>query len=110
MKYNEDCEREEVFKMESLKVSKEEIKQYERLKDERLKAISEMALVKEKLELLARKYHCTFLEFEKGTRGKEKEDFEVWDDYIEWKAYDKTLQELEAKLKKIESAQDIRIT
>lgn len=91
--------------MESLKVSKEEIKQYERLK-----TISEMALVKEKLELLERKYHCTFPEFEKETRGKEKEDFEAWDDYIEWKAYDKTLRELEAKIKKIESAQDIRIT
>ncbi|PIU55944.1 MAG: hypothetical protein COS87_03640 [Chloroflexi bacterium CG07_land_8_20_14_0_80_45_17] len=91
--------------MEILKVSREEIRQYEKLK-----TISEMALVKEKLGLLERKYHCTFPEFEEKTRGKEKEDFEAWDDYIEWKAYDKTLQELEAKTKEIESAQDIRIT
>ena len=40
--------------------------------------------------------------------GRE-EDFEAWDEYIEWKAYVRTCEELKRKLKEIEKAEGIRI-
>ncbi len=41
---------------------------------------------------------------------QEEEDFEKWDDLIEWKGYVKALGDLERKLKEIDKVQDIRIT
>jgi hypothetical protein len=40
---------------------------------------------------------------------QQPEDFERWDDFIEWKAYHDCLKDLESKLKKIEDATDFRI-
>jgi hypothetical protein len=37
------------------------------------------------------------------------EDFDRWDDFIEWKAYADSLKDLEARLRKIEDATNIRI-
>jgi len=90
--------------MEVLKVSKDEIKIYEKLK-----VISQIASVKGKIQLFEKRYGCTFEEFEKDTQSKEKENFNAWDDYVEWKAYMKTLEELEAKIREIENVQDIAI-
>ena len=42
-------------------------------------------------------------------RAKQEENFEEWDDYIEWKAYVMTLKDLEEKLREIEGAKDVRI-
>jgi len=81
-----------------LKVSKEEIIEYEKLK-----IISQIASAKSKMELFERKYGCKFEEFEKKV-GSEEESFEEWDDYIEWKAYVETLKDLESRLKQIENA------
>ena len=46
----------------------------------------------------------------KKLKEKQNEDFEEWDDYIEWKAYVRTLEELKEKLREIENAKDVRIT
>ena len=63
-------------------VSKDEIKEYEKLK-----VIAETTLTKEKLKLFENKYQSTFKKFEKKVKGGEgQENFEEWDDYIEWKA------------------------
>ena len=35
------------------------------------------------------KYGLVFEHFEQQLKANEKEDFEKWDDYIEWKAYSK---------------------
>lgn len=91
--------------METLKVSREEIKHYEKLK-----VISQIALVKEKINSFERKYRFSFEEFQEKMRGEREENFEVWDDYIEWKAYANSLSELETKRKEIENARHIRIT
>ena len=40
---------------------------------------------------------------------QEKEDFEKWDEYIEWKAYTKSLREMESKMRDREDAKDVRI-
>ena len=65
----------------SITVSKEEVKGFEKLK-----AISQIAPIKERIRLLESKYGCTLGEF-KNKIKQEKEDFEKWDEYIEWKAY-----------------------
>jgi hypothetical protein len=85
-------------------VSKEEIKTFEKLT-----AISQIAPIKERIRLFEKKYGYTFKVFEKKVK-QEKENFEKWDDYIEWKAYIESLKNLESKLRKIEGAKDIRIT
>jgi len=35
------------------------------------------------------------------------EDFERWDDFMEWKAYSESVKELQARIKIIEDAEDI---
>jgi len=88
----------------SITVSKEEIKTFEKLS-----AISQIAPIKERIRFFEKKYGYTFKVFEKKVE-QEKENFEKWDDYIEWKAYVESLKNLESKLRKIEGAKDIRIT
>ena len=55
-----------------------------------------------------RKYNCSIEEFKKKLEESE-EDFEAWDDYIEWLSYEKKLKELERKLKEIENAERVKI-
>ncbi len=88
----------------SITVSKEEVKGFEKLK-----AISQIAPIKERIRFFESKYGCTLGEF-KNKIKQEKEDFEKWDEYIEWKAYIKSLRDIEAKMRDIEDAKDVRIT
>jgi len=88
----------------AITVSKEEVRVFERLK-----SISHMVPLKEKIRFFEAKYSCTFEEFERQLKS-EPEDFERWDDYLEWQAYRASLRDLEAKLRAIEDAQDVRIT
>jgi len=85
-------------------VSKDEI-----IRFEKLKAISQIAPIKERIRYFESKYGCTFGEF-KDRIKREREDFERWDDYIEWKAYIESLKDLESKIRDIEDAKDVRIT
>jgi len=88
----------------SITVSREEIKTYQKLM-----IISQIAPIKERIRFFEEKYGSAFEAL--GSKIKqEKEDFEKWDDYVEWKAYIESLKDLETKLKKIESAKNIRIT
>ncbi|MBK8398315.1 MAG: hypothetical protein IPL26_24125 [Leptospiraceae bacterium] len=43
--------------------------------------------LKEKISFYLKKYNTNFEEFEKQVTTASKEDFEKWDDYIEWKAF-----------------------
>jgi hypothetical protein len=47
--------------------------------------------VKEKIALYEMKYAGNFIEFEATLKAGTNEDFEKWDDYMEWKAYEKSL-------------------
>ncbi len=87
-----------------LTVSREEIREYQKLK-----IISQLAPIREKIKFLERKYGCSFEDFERRI-GEDEENFEKWDDYIEWKAYAESLRDLTAKLEKIEDAKNIRLT
>ena len=76
----------------SITVSKEEVKGFEKLK-----AISQIAPIKERIRFFETKYGCTLGEF-KNKIKQEKEDFEKWDDYIEWNAYIESLRDLKSKI------------
>ncbi|MDD2755912.1 MAG: hypothetical protein PHS80_10340 [Methanothrix sp.] len=63
---------------------------------ERLKLISQMAPVKERINSFERKYGCGLKAFEDRI-ARLPEDFERWDDFIEWKAYADSLRDLEKR-------------
>jgi hypothetical protein len=88
----------------SITVSRDEVIGFEKLK-----AISQIAPIKERIRFFESKYGCTLAEF-RDRIEREKEDFETWDDYIEWRAYIGSLKDLESKMRDIEDAQDIRVT
>ena len=87
----------------SIVVSVDDIRTFEKLK-----LISEISPVKERIRSFENKHGCNIAAFEERLR-KLPEDFELWDDFIEWKAYTDSLKDLESKLKKIEYATDFRI-
>ena len=85
-----------------INVSKEDIKLFEKLN-----TISQITPSKERIKFFEQKYNHVYEENNK-TQSSE-EDFQKWDDYIEWKAYVEKLKDLELKLIEIESAEDFRI-
>jgi len=84
-------------------VSVEDIKTFEKLN-----LISQMAPVKERIRSFERKYGCNMAAFEDKLRQL-PEDFEHWDDLIEWKAYTDSLKDLESRLMKIEDSTNFRL-
>ncbi|WP_297487674.1 hypothetical protein [Thermococcus sp.] len=89
--------------MSEVVISKRDVLTYEKLR-----IISELAPLRERVKAFEKKYGTTFKEFERKVKGSE-ESFEAWDDYIEWKAYVRKLEELEKRLKEIEHAERVRI-
>ena len=71
----------------SITVSRDEVKGFEKLK-----AISQIAPIKDRVRFFESKYGCTLGEF-KDRIKREKEDFEKWDDYIKWRAYIESLKD-----------------
>jgi len=68
----------------------------------------EMHSVKEKIRLFEKKYGKNFEEFELAIK-KGKEDFAKWDDFIEWKAYEKAFESLSKQKAQIKNG-DYRIS
>ncbi len=58
--------------------------------------------VAEKIRLFEKKYGMSFIKFEKDIQGSKKEDFEKWDDYMEWKGYEKVLRKLIKEKRELE--------
>ncbi len=87
----------------SIVVTVDDIKAFEKLK-----LISQIAPVKERISSFERKHGCSLRAFEEKLKLL-PEDFERWDDFIEWKAYADSLKDLKSRLKKIEDARDFRI-
>jgi hypothetical protein len=63
---------------------------------------SEHRKVKEKIDLFKQKYNQAFFDFELEVKNADQEDFEKWDDYIEWKAYQQSYSDLNHKIAEIE--------
>ncbi len=55
----------------------------------------------EKMALFEKKYTLDFERFEQQIEQATTENFETWDDYIEWKAYRQFLAELLTKIEDI---------
>ncbi|MBN1322876.1 MAG: hypothetical protein JW986_02590 [Methanotrichaceae archaeon] len=75
---------------------------------ERLKVISQIAPLKERIRSMEMKYGCDIHSFGELIKAL-PEDFERWDDFIEWKAYSESVLELESRLREIEDTKDVRI-
>jgi predicted DNA-binding protein YlxM (UPF0122 family) len=87
-----------------INISQDEIKDYLKLK-----TLSQLSSYKEKIGLYEKKYDMNFPQFEKEVQqGEEK--FEMWDDYIEWKAMEGLARDLTKRLGEIDSARHIKIT
>ncbi len=80
-----------------IKLSQNKVKDYFKAE-----VLYELNLTKEKLKLFENKYRKSLEKFEMQLKN-EKENFEKWDDYIEWKAYKKNMDELEKRLIDIEN-------
>jgi len=71
--------------------------------------IYELNKTKDKLDLFEKKYSKDFLAFEKDMNGAKKEEFEKWDNYMEWKAFYKTYKMLLAEKRDFDEG-NIRVT
>lgn len=63
----------------------------------RLDLMARLREAKEKESLYRRTHQQSFETFKQTVRQGE-EDFEQWDDYVEWKAYRKVRRDLEQKI------------
>ncbi len=79
----------------SIVVSADDVRTFEKLK-----LISQIAPLKDKIRSFQRRYGCDLASFEDRLKQL-PENFERWDDFMEWKAYADSLSDLESKLKKI---------
>ena len=77
---------------EPLDITRKDVENYVRMR-----FYTEFTLIKEKLALFEKKYKCNFSQFEQAVTGAGEEDFERWDDYIEWKAFNKKYNRLKEK-------------
>ena len=60
--------------------------------------LSQRQIIESKIKLLSVKYNVDFKIFESQIEQATDENFEAWDDYIEWKAYNQFLTELITKI------------
>lgn len=86
-----------------LKVSIEEIKLLAKLR-----TLYELDSVNSKLEQYEKKYGKTFEEFKREVE-QTSEEFEKWDDLIEWEALVEYREILKKKLEEIDDATDVEI-
>jgi hypothetical protein len=63
--------------------------------------LSNQHAINEKLRFFEQKYHQPWEAFAADIETSVKEDFAKWDDYIEWKAYIKTYEELSVKINEV---------
>lgn len=60
----------------------------------RLERLARLGAVRDRIRWFEHKYACSFDEFEIIVQTGE-EDFERWDDYMEWKAYQRVRDDLQ---------------
>lgn len=68
-----------------------------------LELMSDMHVVKDKLAYFEKKYHVSYEVFEQTVKTQE-ENYQQWDDYIEWKAYIRMLEDISRKMSDITNA------
>ncbi len=68
-----------------------------------LALLSDMHVVKDKLAYFEKKYNVSYEVFEQTVKTQE-ENYQQWDDYIEWKAYINMLKDINRKISDINNA------
>ncbi len=63
--------------------------------------------LEEEIKLFEKKYNKSFTDFEKEV--KEKENFQKWEDYLEWKSAIKELEYIKKQITELESG-DIKLS
>jgi len=82
-----------------IEINKKEIKNLYKID-----LLAELHITKTRLSFFQKKYNCSLEEFEKKiNENTDKENFENWDDLMEWKAYEKSSQEIKEKLEEIKN-------
>ncbi len=59
--------------------------------------------ITEKLRFFEHKYNKPWDIFEQEIKKADEEDFCKWDDYIEWKSYKKTAEEITFKIQEVKN-------
>ena len=72
------------------------------LKTLKIKAQLKMEFYRSKMLPFEQKYQSSFEEFQKNLKKESKEDFEKWDDLIEWEAIFKAFKEWENRYKEFD--------
>ena len=65
-------------------------------------AYAEKHKTEEKIKFFKKKYNKNLVELQSDMSYK-KEEFEIYDDIIEWKAYENYLKDIELKIKEMQS-------
>ncbi|MBF0319374.1 MAG: hypothetical protein HQL01_06180 [Nitrospirae bacterium] len=68
-----------------------------------LELMADMHVVKDKLGFFENKYHMPYEEFEQSMKNQE-ENYQHWDDYMEWKAYRHLFEDISRKIRDIKNA------
>lgn len=68
-----------------------------------LELLSDMHVVKDKLAYFEKKYRVSYAVFEQTVKNQE-ENYQQWDDYIEWKAYIRMFEDISRKMSDITNA------
>ncbi len=70
--------------------------------------VYQMHTFRDKISYFTSKYKTDFESFEREMKEEGKENFEKWDDYLEWKGFESALLELAKKKRDLESG-DIKV-
>ena len=76
----------------------------DKIKDYRnYQLIYEMHNINDKINYFESKYSANFDDFEANVLNSAQENFDTWDDYMEWKAYKRSLSDLISEKEDIEN-------
>ena len=64
---------------------------------------AEQKQLHDRIVIYENKYNQSFKKFEKNIKQKENENFDEWDDYIEWKAYNDFYSQITKMINDIKS-------
>lgn len=66
-----------------------------------LNLLYEIHIAKDKIDCFSKKYNQDFKSFSEYVNNLSQEDFEVWDDFLEWKAYEQSLFESQKQVENL---------
>jgi hypothetical protein len=65
--------------------------------------LAQKQVYQDKVTFFQKKYNTDLENFENQLESNSTESFESWDDYIEWKAYNKFLSEINLKISEVKN-------